>query len=99
MDAEKLLVCVATLVSYQGFAPFCPDSLKKMSLEIHDSLHNFTKVKLVKLCQMAEFKQVFRYYAGEMEKNGFRRFNEHRTMKSNVRGYKYAFTDVLKQCN
>jgi len=95
-DVEKVLCCVATLVSYQGYSSYCDKDLSEISLKVHDSLHNFTKVKLINLCQLPEFKDVFRYYSKEIQNANFSRFKSHRTMKTNVRGYKYAFNDILK---
>lgn len=48
-DVEKVFVCLATLVSYQGFNPYCDETSKNTSFSIHDSLHNFTKEKLINL--------------------------------------------------
>lgn len=96
-DIEKVFWCVATLVSYQGYLPFWTEMNAKFSLNIHDSLHNFTKVKLINLWRLPEFKVVFRYYAKRIAQDNFSRFSYHRTMKSNVKGYKYAFSDILKQ--
>lgn len=87
-DYTQMICCIATLVSHQGYAPFCSENSEK----IHDSLHNFTKMKLIKLCQMPEFQDVFNYYAKEVTKDNFRRF------KMNPKGYHYAFDDILKQC-
>lgn len=98
VDPKKVLCCFATLVSYNGFMPYCDSHLSDISLKIHDSLHNFTKVKLINLCKLPEFKEVFKYYASKVSEAEFVRFREHRTMKTNVDGYKYAFNDILKQC-
>lgn len=97
-NPDKVLCCLATLVSYQGYAPYCAESSKNTSFDIHDSLHNFTKVKLINLCKLPEFQEIFKYYAECISKDGFRRFKTHRTMRTNVKGYKYAFSDILKQC-
>lgn len=97
VDSEKVLCCVATLISYQGYAPYCLEENKDFSLKIHDSLHNFTKVKLINMCKLREFQEVFKHYAKRISVNKFERFTSHRTMKTNVRGYKYAFSDILKQ--
>lgn len=93
-DYNQIICCIATLVSHQGYAPFCSENSEK----IHDSLHNFTKMKLIKLCKMPEFQDVFNYYAKEVAKDNFRRFKIHRTMKINPKGYHYAFDDIQKQC-
>lgn len=98
-DIEKVFVCVATLVSYQGFTPFWEEDSKNTSFNIHDSLHNFTKEKLINLCKLSEFQEVFKFYAKRITADKFERFQTHRTMRSNIRGYKYAFNDILKQCN
>jgi hypothetical protein len=98
IDSKKVLWCFATLISYNGFMPYCDFHLSDISLKIHDSLHNFTKVKLINLCKLPEFKEVFKYYASKVSDSQFARFKEHRTMKTNVDGYKYAFNDILKQC-
>lgn len=98
-DQQKMASCVATLVSYNMFKSYCDKNLKDYSFKIHDSLHNFTKVKLVNLCRWDEFKWVFNYYAKEMEDTNFQRFRTHRTMKSNVQGYKFAYSDIYAQCN
>ena len=94
---DKLFCCISTLVSYQGFTPFLNNSNKEFSVKIHDSLHNFTKAKLINLCQLPEFKVVFKYYSSRVSGDNFNRFSYHRTMKSNVKGYKFAYCDILKQ--
>ena len=96
---DKLFCCVATLVSYQGYSPFLNENNSSFALKIHDSLHNFTKAKLINLWTLPEFKQVFKYYSARINSDNFNRFNYHRTMKSNVKGYKYAYCDILKQCD
>jgi hypothetical protein len=49
LNTSKLFCCVATLVSYQGYTPYCDEKNKEFSLKIHDSLHNFTKAKLIEM--------------------------------------------------
>ena len=97
LNLEKVFSCVATLISYQGYTPYCEQINCEFSLKIHDSLHNFTKAKLIDLWKLPEFKVVFKYYSKKISADGFNRFLYHRTMKSNVKGYKYAFNDILRQ--
>lgn len=94
---SRVLAWVATLISYNLFSKLCEEHLKELCLKIHDSLHNFTKVKLINLCKIEEFKSIFNYYSGEMEEWGFSRFTAHRTMKANIKGYKYAFSDISRE--
>lgn len=97
VDDSKVFCWVASLVSYQAYTPFCDENNKELSLKIHDSLHNFTKAKLIDMCKLPEFKWVFKYYSKKINSDNFKRFMYHRTMKTNVKGYKYAFNDILKQ--
>jgi len=97
VDMASAFCCVATLVSYKGYSKYCNKNLQAFSLNIHDSLHNFTKSKLVNLWRMEEFRKIFIYYADELRRDRMRRFETHKTMKTNQEGYKYAFRDILKQ--
>lgn len=73
--------------------------LCNFSLRIHNSLLRFTKTKLKSLCSIKGFREIIKFYGSEViERENYKRLGQHKTMRGNLKGYKFALNDILRMC-
>jgi hypothetical protein len=94
---DKIICCVATLISAETYQKLATGELKQLSIKIHNSLFRFTKSKLKFLSTLEGFRKVLGLYQKEVKsQNNYERFYSHKTMKTNVKAYQLSLEDILQ---
>lgn len=92
---EKELAWLGTFVSSHHFQVRTRYETKKLSKQIHSILLKFTKSKLKWLMSLPDFRMVVQYYYKTVAfDQDYSRFKNHKTMRKNLDGYKFALKEM-----